>query len=417
MAIIEVIGFLVLYVVLNALLAQFKKGVWVLPIYVLIVTIWYHPVIDHFTMLILIFVFVTAALAEWRTKGLSNESFQETLSKKETESKFEDISCSLAELREKLRGLDFTPYSVSVGLNCSKKTLWELFQKVGFCDKEGWINGVKFGQATRGFELSRGIHLQVLSSDEYGNPELIYRTDGKTPCFQSGLGELRRMIGEVSFGDAPNGISPYWSEALRAITGPAHPILCFGGLIRECRDTYQIAIEVDEDWWKNISNKPEVEWQIVRKGDEHGPYVSVYLVLARIPREAIHGEAADMWTTEPTREYKTRLEELGWTLRERGWLQHKFVDIHRHHLDGNSSVGSEFDWDSTEASETNQMPPSLSKKHTDEASRSSVQIPVLTPPVPPAVEPSSVQCSKCGAQHPSDYSSCTTCGASLNPAG
>ena len=131
--ILEVIGFVALYIVLYAVLARFNKGIWVLPIYVLIVTIWYRPVIDHFTMLILIVVFVTAALAEG-TKQRSREALTGILSKKEAESKFEEISESLIELRGKVRCLDFVPYSVSIQVDCGASKLWALSQDLGFCD-------------------------------------------------------------------------------------------------------------------------------------------------------------------------------------------------------------------------------------------------------------------------------------------
>lgn len=340
--ILEIIGFVALYIVLYAVLARFDRSVWVLPIYVLIVTIWYHPVIDHFTMLILIFVFVTAALAEGG-KRLSTAAVTDALSKKEAESKFEDISDSLTEVREKLRRLDFVPYSVSIWVDCGASKLWALSQNIGFCDGKEWINGVKLGEAKPGYELRRGISFQVLSSDQYGVPDLVYRTDSKTQYFQSGLDQLSRTIEEFTFEGVRGNLDPAWEKAFESISGPKHPVLCFGRLLPEARDTYQIAIEVDEDWWKNISDKPEAEFQIVRKGDEHGPYASIYLVLARIPRGAIHGDAPELWTREPLEEHKAQLEALGWTFLDRGHLQHKFVSISRRELDGKSSVRSWWD--------------------------------------------------------------------------
>lgn len=336
--ILEIIGFVALYIVLHVVLARFNKGVWVLPIYALIVTLWYRPVIDHFTLLILIFAFVTAALAEG-SKRLGSRALTDTLSKKDAESKFEDISDSLTELRDKLRCLDFVPYSVSIGVDCGASKLWALLQSVGFCNGKEWINGVKLGEAKPGYELRRGIGFQVLSSDQYGDPHLVYRTDGKAQRFQSGLDELKRTIEEFTFEDVKGNLDPESEKAFRALSGPKHPVLCFGRLLPEASDTYQIAIEVDEDWWKNISDKPEAEFQIVRKGDEHGPYASIYLVLARIPRRAIHGEeSADFWTREPVDGHKAQLEALGWTFLDRGHLQHKFVSISRRKLDGKSSV-------------------------------------------------------------------------------
>jgi hypothetical protein len=336
--ILEIIGFVALYIVLYAVLARFNKSVWVLPIYVLTVTIWYHPVIDHFTVLILIFVFVTAALAEG-SKRLSTAAITDALSKKEADSKFEDISDSLTEVRDKLRCLDFVPYSVSIRVDCGASKLWALSQSVGFCNGKEWINGVKLGEAKPGYELRRGIGFQVLSSDQYGDPHLVYRTDGKAQYFQSGLDELSRTIEEFTFEDVRDDALPdEFRVAFESISGPKHPVLCFGRLLPEASDTYQIAIEVDEDWWKNISDKPEAEFQIVRKGDEHGPYASIYLVLARIPRGAIHGDAPGLWTREPLEEHKAQLEALGWTFLDRGHLQHKFVSISRRELDGKSSV-------------------------------------------------------------------------------
>jgi hypothetical protein len=232
-------------------------------------------------------------------------------------------------------------------------------QKVGFCHGKEWINGVKFSQARPGREFSRGISFQVLSSDQYGDPKLVYRTDGQTPRFQNGLDELRKVIEEVSFeGVRGDALPPEAEEAFRAISGPKHPILCFGSFIRDSGDTYQVAIQVDEDWWKQVSDKPEIECQIVHKGDEFGPYASVYLVLARISRRAIQGEAPDMWMRDPLKEHENRLGELGWTLLESGRLQHKFVDITRHDLDGKSSVGGKFESDSNETSEQDQPHPS-----------------------------------------------------------
>jgi hypothetical protein len=336
--ILEVVGFLALYIVLYAVLARFNKGIWVLPIYVLIVTIWYRPVIDHFTMLILIFVFVTAALAEG-AKQRSTEKLADVLSKKEAKSKLEEISESLIELREKVRCLDFVPYSVSIRIDCGASKLWALSQSLGFCDGKEWINGVKLGEAKQGYELRRGISFQVLSSDQYGDPHLVYRTDGKTPYFQTGIDELRRTIEEFTFEKVRDKALPEeFRIAFEAISGPKHPVLCFGRLVRDSKDTYQIAIEVDEDWWKEISNKPEVECQMVRKGDEHGPHVSVYLVLARIPKRAIHGDTPESSTQELLDQYEAQLEALGWKFVDRGHLEHKFVSISRHDLDGRSSV-------------------------------------------------------------------------------
>jgi hypothetical protein len=336
--ILEVIGFVALYIVLYAVLGRFNKGIWVLPIYVLIVTIWYRPVVDHFTMLILIFVFVTAALAEG-AKQRSKETLTEILSKKEAESKFEEISESLIELRGRVRRLDFVPYSVSIRVDCGASKLWSLSQSLGFCDEKEWINGVKLGEAKPGYELRRGIGFQVLSCNQCGDPHLVYRTDGKTPYFQTGVDELRRTIEEFTFEKVRDKALPEeFRVALEAISGPKHPVLCFGRLLRDSEDNYQIAIEVDEDWWNNISNNPEVECQIVRKGDEHGPYVAVYLVLARIPRAALDGGAADFWTREPLEKHRAQLEALGWAFLDRGHLEHKFVSISRRDLDGTSSV-------------------------------------------------------------------------------
>jgi len=336
--ILEVIGFVALYIVLYAVLARFNKGIWVRPIYVLIVTIWYRPVIDHFTMLILIVVFVTAALAEG-TKQRSREALTGILSKKEAESKFEEISESLIELRGKVRCLDFVPYSVSIQVDCGASKLWALSQDLGFCDGKEWINGVKLGEAKQGYELRRGIGFQVLSSDQHGDPHLVFRTDGKTPYFQTGVDELRRTIEEFTFeGVKDKALPEEFRIAFEALSGPKHPVLCFGKLLREANDTYQIAIKVDEDWWNKISNKPEVEFQIVRRGDEHGPYCSIYLVLARIPRGVIHGETPDSRRGEPLEDHKAQLEALGWKRVDGGHIEHKFVSIRRRDLNGSSSV-------------------------------------------------------------------------------
>jgi hypothetical protein len=235
--------------------------------------------------------FVVPEFESW-VKRLSTQALKEASPEKKTESELETISDSLTELRDKLRCLDFVPYSVFVRVNCDASTFWELSQKVGFCDGKQWINGVKFGEAQPGRELGRGIYFQVLSEDQNGYPQLVYRLDGKTARFQSGLTELRRAIEEFTFEDVKKDALPEeFRIAFEALSGPKHPILCFGTLLRDSGDTYQVAIEVDEDWWNNIPNKPEIECEIVHEGDANGPYVRVYLVLARIPRRVIHGEA------------------------------------------------------------------------------------------------------------------------------
>jgi hypothetical protein len=286
-----------------------NKGIWAISIYALIVTIWYHPVIDHISILFLIFLFVAAAFAESKTKRLSNEAIKDdTLSKREAESKFEELSDSLTELRDKLRGHDFVPYSVSVRVNCDRANLFfELMKKMGFFDGKKWINGVRFSEARPGHELRRGIYFQVLSSEQDGYPKLVYRIDGKTPRFQTGLTELRRAIEEFSFEDVKTALDPASEAAFRAISGPKHPILFFGSLLRDSSDAYQIAFQVDEDWWNGLADKPEIECQIVRKGDAYGPFVSVYLILARIPRRVIHGEASGTWTPELQKQHETQL--------------------------------------------------------------------------------------------------------------
>ena len=286
--------------------------------------------------------FVVPEFESW-VKRLSTEALKEATPEKKTESQLETVSDSLTELRNKLRGLDFVPYSVSVRVDCRTSTLLELTQKLGFFDGKEWINGVKVVEAQPGRELNRGIYFQVVSSDEYGYPKLVYRIDGKTARFQNGLTELRRAIEEFSFEGVKSNLDPAAEKAFRAISGPKHPKLCFGNLLRDSSDTYQVAIEVDEDWWHSISDKPEIECELVHKGDANGPYVRVYLVLARIPRRVIHGEAQNIWKPEVVKEHEIQLEELGWTIVERGRMRHKFVDITRYDLDGKSSVGGKFE--------------------------------------------------------------------------
>jgi hypothetical protein len=50
-----------------------------------------------------------------------------------------------------------------------------------------------------------------------------------------------------------------------------------------------------------------------------------------------------IWKPEVLKEHETQLEELGWTIVERGSMQHKFVDITRYDLNGKSSVGGKFE--------------------------------------------------------------------------
>ena len=186
-----------------------------------------------------------------------------------------------------------------------------------------------------------GIHFVALSSDQHGNPRLVYRTDGDCPGFMMGLDELSRAIEDVAFEEEKS------HEILRAFTH--HPSLCFGKLLRgsDDRDTYQIAIEVDEGWWDRISKKPEVECHNEYKSTPDWPSKSVYLLLARIPRWAIHAEDPEKWTAESSNQRKAQLEELGWTHSEHDvGLEHKFLCVVRTDLDGKSFVGHTIEWGS-----------------------------------------------------------------------
>lgn len=90
----------------------------------------------------------------------------------------------------------FQPYCI--GIHFNTRTLPELLQKLRFLDGERWINGVKWSEAVTGLELWRGIRFLVLSITDSGNPELVYRTDGREHQFQLGLHELSRVIAEAS---------------------------------------------------------------------------------------------------------------------------------------------------------------------------------------------------------------------------
>jgi len=277
-------------------------------------------------------------------KRLSLEAVLEALAATDDESATSAVSSSLKELRAGLRAelnLDhpnFLPYSVSIFVNSDN--LPELLQKVGFIDRQQWINGAKWDEAKPHEIIHDGFQFVVLSSDQRGNPCLVYRSDGDTPHFLTGLAELSRTLADITFEEKESGVL---GDAFALLIGPRHPRLCFGRLLRGSgeHDTYQLAIEVDEGWWDRISDKPEVECHKVYKSTPDEPTKSVYLILARIPRWAIHAEDPEKRTEESSRnQRKAQLEELGWTHCEDDLgLDHKFFYFARNDLSGNSSVG------------------------------------------------------------------------------
>jgi hypothetical protein len=284
-------------------------------------------------------VWFVAPELESLVKGISLEAVNEALAATDEESTSSTIPSGLRNLRDELRAKlnvnppYFVPYSVSIFVNFSN--LQELLQKVGFFDGQQWINGVKWSNAEPGHRLKLGIDFVVLSSDRHGNPQLVYRSDGDSPHFLSGLDEFSRAIEEASFEH-----EKAQHSVLRIFT--LHPSLCFGKLLSGAdeRDTYQIAVEVDEGWWERISNKPDVECKKEYKSTPDWPSKSVYLVLARIPRLYIHGEDTEMWTEESSKQHWTRLEELGWKRMEHApGVEHKFFVVIRNDVDGKSSVG------------------------------------------------------------------------------
>jgi hypothetical protein len=280
-------------------------------------------------------------------KRLSLEAVSETLAVADPESSISTLPRSVRELREELRTKlerpHFSPYSVSISFN--DRNLQELLEKVGFIDGKQWINGVKVSEE-KPRKFAHEFHFTVLSSDRFGNPKLVYRTDGDTPHFLEGLGELTCAIEGITFELERS------HEILAAFTH--HPSLCFGKLLRDsdAHSTYELAVEVDEGWWDRISHKPDVECHKEYKSAPDWPSKSVYLLLARIPRCAIHAEDPEKWTEESSNQRKAQLEELGWTDREHDLgLEHKFFCVVRHDLDGESHVGHAIEFGSDETPE------------------------------------------------------------------
>lgn len=270
---------------------------------------------------------------ESSVKRMSLEAVGEALSPTQAGSSLCAVPGGIRRLQAELRNSDFVPYAVSIQVN--PPNLQELWQKVGLSDGQQWINGMRLSSATPAHALAEGISFVVVSSDGRGNPQLVYRTDGNTPRFQRGLHRLGRSIEEISCEEEGEWLFSW------------HPSLCFGELLydRDDSDTYKIAVRVDHEWWRKVSPDVESHW-------DHG---GVYLIVARIPKQAIHGtERVRFGIGEPLEDYTAQLEkaekELKTKLEKHGWrreeyadgLVHRFFWVIRHDLDGTSSVGQTY---------------------------------------------------------------------------